>query len=99
MQFRIEEVEAANQKLSKEVNIAAATVNLIGAGAIMKAELQGAKAEMMGGSRDINPTRGSMNCANCTYALDLSAKGMPATATNIIQNPVKGVSFPVFFDA
>lgn len=99
MQFRIEEVEAAKQKLSKEVNIAAASANLVGAGMMMRAELQTAKVELTGGYWDLNPTRGANNCPNCAFAADLSLKGMYSTATNVLLDPKKGVNVKTFFEA
>lgn len=100
MQFRIGEVEAAKQKLSKEINIAAASANLVGAGMMLKAELQAAKIEATGGYWNLNPPGATkLICANCAFAADLSLKGMFSTATNVLLNPERGVNVKTFFEA
>jgi RHS repeat-associated protein len=46
LQFRFDEIETARQKINKDLNIAVAGANLVGAGMLAKAELKGASAEM-----------------------------------------------------
>ncbi|ACU62217.1 RHS repeat-associated core domain-containing protein [Chitinophaga pinensis] len=68
LQFRIDEIEAAKQRLNKDINIAAASANLVGAGMLAKAELSSVPKEPY-------LYRGSMSEPSNKFVNGFKAKG------------------------
>jgi hypothetical protein len=88
------QLDIANEKLSKLLNIAGSLANLAGAGALVKAELKAASGELKTAASETNVLKGSGTVSG-VIELDASIKsskafsnGLSARARDFVYDPV-----------